>query len=103
MIDAPFAGRPEPVQIRATAHTSTRAKRNGLDDVAAAPDSPVTNHFHTIADGIDDGGNQREWRRRAVQLPSAVVREGDRLDARVRGDHRVFNRLDALDDERPRP
>src|SRR5512146_2401105 len=51
------------------------AERKRLEDVRSALNAAVHHHVEPIADGIDDFGELVERRTRAVELPSAMVRQ----------------------------
>ena len=78
---------------RATALTMSLPRRT--------PPSQITSV--RSADGVDDGRDELDRRRRRVELPAAVVRQGDGLDAVLGGEHRVGHGLDPLDDQRAVP
>ena len=102
-VDALLAGGPERVQVGPAGHAGPGAEGDRLDDVAPPPHPAVADHLEAIADRVDDRCDEVDRRRRRVELAAAVVRQGDRLDAVLGGEHGVGDALDALDDHRAVP
>src|SRR5882672_10526150 len=67
-----------------------RAERERLQDIGAAADAAVHHHGHA-ARLRDHRGERAKRRSGAVQLPPAVVRHDDPVDAALAGDTRIFS------------
>ena len=76
-----------------------RTQRQGLDDIAAAPDAAIEDHRGAVAHGGDHlGQDVHGWRGR-IQRPPAVIGHHHGVGAVLDGEHRVFLTQDALDDQ----
>src|SRR5947209_11644163 len=62
----------------ATGHHGSCAECECLDDVAAAADASVEEDLDVAANGVDDGRQQADRGRGAVEVVAAVVGDGDR-------------------------
>src|SRR5713101_6072843 len=76
------------------------AERDWLHDVGAAPERAVHDDRRAAPDCRDDLGEHVDRAPAVVELPAAVVRDVDALDAVLHGQRGVLGRRDALEDER---
>ena len=95
-------GRETP-QVCAPDHDRSCTEREGLGDVASAPDPSVQKHLDLIADHVDDGGQQPDRSGSRIEVVAAVVRHRQGVDAEVDGAARVIDATDALQHERAAP
>ena len=90
-------------QVAAPDTAGSRAQRQRLDDVVAAPDAAVADDFQAVAQGVSNCRDAVDGCRRRFQLTSAVIRQHDRARSRLRRLAAIFDRLHALDHERTGP
>src|SRR6266496_907218 len=79
--DAVAAGDREPVHERPPDEDGTRAEAQRLDDVGAAADAAVEQHLGAAGDGVRDLRQHVERPDARLELPAAVVRDDDAVDA----------------------
>ena len=78
----PVAGKAP--ERRTAGQDRARTERERLDDVRPSPDAAVHVDLDPAGDGLDDLRQQLGRRRDGVELPAAVVRDDDRVDAVLR-------------------
>src|SRR5208283_424132 len=84
---------------RAADQSRLRAERHRFQDILSRTNSAVEVNLRPAADRINYLRQNADRRRRAVQLPSAVVGDDDGVGAVVDGLPRVFGIEHALDDD----
>ena len=77
-----------------------RAARDAFQDVGAAHEAAVDDDLRLAADRGDDLRQQVDRAARVVELPSAVVRHVDHVDAVLERERCVLGGLNALDHQR---
>src|SRR5690606_37129292 len=77
-----------------------RAHRNGLQHVRAAHEAAVDDDLGLAANRRDHLGEQVDRAAAVVELPAAVIRHVDHVDAVLEREARVLARADALHDQR---
>ena len=102
-LDALLATGHQAVEVRAPDQAGSGAHRDGRDDVPAGHDPAVEIDLGTVADRGDDPGQLLQRGRCAVELAATVVRDDDRVGSPIDDRAGVVDRLDALDDQLPRP
>ena len=85
LVHAALPAGAQPVQERPPGHAGAGAERDRLDDVTAPAHAAVADDLDPVPDRVGDRRDELQDGGRAVQLPSAVIRQGDRIDARIRG------------------
>ena len=78
-LDPSLAGGGERVKVEPPARDRRGAEAERLEHVRAAPNAAVEDHFHPVADRVDDLGELVERRAAAVELAAAVVGDHDRV------------------------
>jgi hypothetical protein len=84
LVDPALPAGAQPVEERPPGHAGAGAQRDRLDDVTAPAHAAVADDLDPVPDRVGDWPDELQDGGRAVQLPSAVIRQGDRIDARVR-------------------
>jgi len=101
--DAGFAVRRERIKKRLADEATLGAERQRLEYVLPGSHAAVEQHFATARHGFDHFRQRRDGRARAVQLPTAVVGNHDRIGADLAGHPRILRIENALDDDLARP
>ena len=103
MIHPPLTGRAHRVEIRAPNRAEVSTESEGLHHVGPAPDPAIADDRESISDRLADRFDQRDRRRRIVELTTAVIGESDPIDTRVASPNRVVDTLDPLQHDRAVP
>src|SRR5262249_13579312 len=96
---AAFTTGTQAVEIGPAHQTGASAERQRTQDVGAGADSAIEHHLDVGADRIDNLWQRRDRRRRAVELPPAVVRHHQRGCASLGGEPGILDVKDALEDQ----
>src|SRR5262245_14648289 len=102
-LHAAFTARHQPVEVRTADERRSGSEGHRGDDVAAGKDAAVDVHLGSIAHGVHDAGQYLQRSGSPVELASAVVGHDDGVGTGVDNSARVGDRLDAFDDQWPRP
>src|SRR4051812_10670695 len=94
------AGRREAIHIEPADHDAIGAEDDRLDDIGAARDRAVDPDLAAPADRLDDLRHDRDRADPLVELPAAVVRHIDDIDAVIDRDPGILAGRDPLDDDR---
>src|SRR5258708_3010176 len=85
--DARLAEGTEPPEVWPADSDGTRAQRQRLDDIGAAPEAGIDQHGNAAVDRLDDLGQAS-----MVERPLSSARRGDQLVERARAPHRGSGR-----------
>ena len=85
MSDTAAAARAEPVNAGASEVNAFGAQRDRLRDVAAATDAAVHENGSATCDRTRNFGEDVDCADRAIELPAAMIRDHDAVDARRDG------------------
>ncbi len=98
--DAGAAGDAQAVAVRTADQHRTGAKRDRLQHVGAALDPAIDQERNPSLDSIRDFYQCVDRGRCGIQIPSAVIRDDDRLGSRLNRELRIVRVEDALDHQR---
>src|ERR1700704_1987854 len=101
--DAGLAAGAEAIDVGAADHAGARAEREGAQYVLPRADAAVEHHLDLRAHGVDDLRQRRDRRRRAVELPAAVIGDDKSRGPGLGRGPGVLDVEDALEDELARP
>jgi hypothetical protein len=97
------AGGGQAVGVGAADEDGAGAKADGFDNVAAATDAAIHQHFGAAVGGGDDFGKRADCRIDGIELTATVVGDDDGGDTFIHGAARVVSREQTFHDDRPRP
>src|SRR5712692_6776224 len=91
------------IERRSPAKNEARAQRQRDQDIRATPHPAVQHNRHPVADRLPDRRQRFERGGSPVELPPAMIRHDDSVDADIRGAAGVVGMQNAFDDQMARP
>jgi hypothetical protein len=82
-VDSCLARGAKAVSVGSTYQDRASAEANGLDDIGAATNASIHQHFNLISDGFHNLRQDIERGGRAVQLPPSMIRHDNRRSPNV--------------------
>lgn len=98
-VSACLARRSTAIQRRTPRHHEIGAHRHGLDEIGTASRAAIDDDLQSVADRTAHLGHELRWRRRGIQIATAVIRQHHTVETVVCCNDGVLPALQPLDEQ----